>query len=123
MRAWSAWWILIIFVILEIQKSTPAKLEKFSDDKMDLDKISKREKVNGVLESTDTDKVNKRQDEKENVQSEENKEDKKEMHEESEEKKLGKMNSGEENKEGSNLEKKHTEEVENEKTVYDQLGN
>ena len=67
MRAWSAWWILIIFVILEIQKSTPAKLEKFRDDKMDLEKISKREKVNGVLESTDTDKVNKGQDEKENV--------------------------------------------------------
>ena len=49
-----AWWILIIFVILEFQKSTPAKLEKFSDDKMDLDKMSKGDKVTGDIESTDT---------------------------------------------------------------------
>ena len=52
-----AWWILIIFVILEFQKSTPAKLEKFSDDKMDLDKMSKRDRVAGDIESTDTEKV------------------------------------------------------------------
>ena len=43
MRAWSAWWVLIIFVILEIQKSTPAKLEKFTDDE-------NQDKVDGIYE-------------------------------------------------------------------------
>ena len=111
MRAWSAWWILIIFVILEIQKSTPAKLEKFTDDKMELDKMLKREKENGNIESTDTDKVNKGHDEEESVKSEENKDDKKE--------KLEKKNKEEEGnekveKEGSK-EKKESKESEEEK--------